>query len=209
VYASYDGAATVEGSTADELVLAPAPPSSPVEASEKEVRISSPHSMPILPVGAHVWLTRTGYGSSDGHFLPLNPWAISIRDRQAGRLLFGAFRFRPDLGAPAGTPITVGERRPLCERPTPDSCEGATVTYQSVDVVGDTTVAIDHGAVGTVTRDGTGYDVAMRAWSMTGPSTADFCADTAYTTGYTSSVGATVVAHDLAPLTAGLDVDPN
>jgi hypothetical protein len=201
----YDGTAVVERSTADGLVLAYALPASPTDGPPQHVTIGGLDPMPILPLGARVWLTKQDVPKLYNPFFEVPSWAISIRDRQDGQILFGGFKIDlRDAAAPlpTGAPVAIGVVTPGCSEATVNSCEGATITYLDVDVLGDSPQRIGHGETRSVTVGGVTYDVAIRAWEVTGQPTASFCSDT----GYSDSIGATVVAHDLAAAISGVDV---
>src|SRR4051812_27901372 len=88
--ASYDGPATIEGSTATTVTITFAPASG--EAARHST-ITGLSPMPQFSPGSNVWLSQIPIAqppypnaASGG---PI-PWAFSVRDRQGGRLLFGA-----------------------------------------------------------------------------------------------------------------------
>jgi hypothetical protein len=199
--ASYDGPAVVEGSTAEELILA----SSTTDPASVHLTISGLAPMPIVPLGASVWLTRTGDSGISSNFrTEMERWAFTVHDPETRRVLLGAVQVPHRLATvplPTGAPVALDGVRPICSRATPDSCSGAAVTSLQVDVRGDTTTTpISNGTVAPVILGGVTYDVAVRGWYVTGQPTADFCSDTLLQ----SSLEVTVVAHDLDALVAAL-----
>jgi hypothetical protein len=159
--------------------------------------------MPIMPVGARVWLTKNRAGEQMEEKLSHGtlPWALSVRTSQGGRLLFGALHNTTDA---VGVPVTIGAIQPICSTPYPQAChqDGVipTMTYRSVEIVGDATVTVASGHTAQVAIDGVAYDVVAEAEAVT--DALDGCGDV----WGLELLRVTVQAHDMAALVAGLDV---
>lgn len=150
--------------------------------------------------GAQLWLTLL-YSVPTSWFTPPPAWSASIRDRENGTLLFGASYNDFDSAA---APIQVGARMPTCMGPSPDTqcAPTATVTYSSLEVLGDETVVVDDSATETVMLGGVPYDVRIHAQqqSSTDPPR---CVDYVAPGGVTLDIGAL----HLDELVKTLDVD--
>jgi hypothetical protein len=198
----YDGAAVVERSTSEELILyfeaaAAGDAGTPVV---RRATLSGLAPMPLFPVGGRVWLSKDPAGSS-----PFSPyqrapgWALSMRDREGGRLLLGA---AVNSTSPAA-PIAVGERTDTCAEHNP-ACSGpdARVFYEAVEVRGDSLVTIEDSETAIVRLDGNDYEVRVTARHETSDSAgcaSDYYADNA------GGVSVDVQAADLSQLIDGLE----
>ena len=201
--APYDGPAVVERSTPDDLVLAVSTPDLPAGDPQRHVKVSGLSPMPILPPGARVWLTKNRAGEqveprmSHGTL----PWAISVRNAQGGRLMFGALHNTTDA---VGVPVTVGAVEELCAMSYPQACHYGdvvpTLHFRSVEIVGDTTVRIATGHTASVAIGGADYDVSVRAELLTDAH--DGCGDN----WGLETLDIAVQAHDLADLVARVEV---
>ena len=177
----YDGPAIVEQSTSDKLVLyfvLPGAtggtdgtgPDSGLPASTQDIHatITGLDPMPILAPGAKLWLSKNPAGNQESEVLMygIAPWSLSARNRQGGDLLFGAARNQFDAVA---SPLRIGTVTPDCTAldVDPYSCTpGASTTYSSVEVEGDTPVVIHDSVPGTVTLGGIEYDVRATAQKL-------------------------------------------
>jgi hypothetical protein len=159
----YDGPAVVEQSSTGGLTLAFAVSSS----GSRHVQLSGLGPLPPVAPGAKLWLSTThaAIASRDGS---IPPWALTVRAEQAGTILFGAAR---EAFEDPASPVRVGERRVTCVASSPiPSCMGTgQVSYQSVEVKGDTPVSIEDGETQTVQLAGRDYDVAVSAAFITYP----------------------------------------
>lgn len=201
----YEGPALVERSTATELVLSFQPAGTTTGTSlPMHTKISNLGATPLFPIGAKVWLSKAPGGEpvSSGNFPfpPPQPWSIAVRDRQGGRLLFGA-AYNPSNDVPS--PIALGAVTPSCTTVSPDPClKGANVTYSTVDVLGDKTVTVRDSETSIVPIGGFDYDVRVTAQKLAIPPGGVSCLD------YSPSSGVTVEvrARDLAALVGTLEV---
>ncbi|HET6284430.1 MAG TPA: hypothetical protein VFH73_25965 [Polyangia bacterium] len=201
----YEGPALVERSTATELVLTFQPAGGgTANALPMHAKITELSPMPRLPIGAKVWLSKVPAGEAVSRgtfpFPPLPPWSISVRERQGGRLLFGAAH-NPSNEVPS--PIALGAVKPYCTTASPDMClQGVSVTYATVDVTGDRTVAVHDSETSIVPIGGFDYDVRVTAQELT------FSADAAPCLDYSPSTGVSVDvrARDLGTLIKTLEV---
>jgi len=161
----YEGPALVEQSMADGVVLyfggAAAPDTTATHAT---IRGLSP--MPTIPPGATLWLRWSGYNApptfspfqGDSH----SAWAFGVFDREGGRLLFGGSLDGSTLPA---APLATGAITPACVAPNPvcPSNRTAQVTYEAVEVQGDSPVTLRDGEVGSVELGGFAYQVGVSA----------------------------------------------
>ncbi len=167
---SYDGPALVERSTPQELFLYfelpedEDPAGAPSVLEGVHVQIQRRDSLPILPVGAELWLRKTPAANQLVRFgAPLPPWAFSVYDEKDGALLLGAAARDQTL---AGSPFPIGKLASVCVGPE-TTCERGQVTYQSVEVLGDEPVLIADSDTGTVRQHGRDYDVRVTARAQT------------------------------------------
>jgi hypothetical protein len=166
--ASYDGAAIVERSTPDELVLAfpsgaPSAGDGGADAPPAHLTIRQTPPLSLLPRGARVWLSKSPKGNQqrDVLFYGQDPSAFSVRNGQAGKLILGSAY--NSLGPPA-SPAAVGVPRPTCTTANSDFCApGTTITYSAVEVKGDVPVSIADGETRVVTMGGLTYDARVTA----------------------------------------------
>jgi hypothetical protein len=196
----YAGPAVVRTSTSAELSLvfelaAGADAGAPTLRS---VTLSGLDPMPSFPIGAKVWLSKDPVGNP--HYSPLygGPGsALSIRDREGGRLLLGASF---NSNGPAA-PIAAGQRTDVCSDDNP-TCpgKGSRMFYQSVEVLGDSTVTIGDSQTVSVQLDGLDYDVHVTARRVTGG-----CDIPDYFPELAGGVSVNVRAKDLSRLLDGLE----
>jgi hypothetical protein len=159
---SYDGPAIVERSTSTDLYVYFDPSQSggtpdggapdggtandgggdgsaaPVSGFHVKLRGLSP--MPLFPLGAKVWLSKSPAGNQidDPSVSGIEPWALSIKDGKDGHVLLGATRnfFAP---SPA-TPLQLTSVSPVCTSadPLPPACVlNGTIQYSSAIALGD------------------------------------------------------------------------
>lgn len=210
---TWDGPAVVERSTAEDLVLAFQPTASTFPdggagdpALPVHVTLEGLHPMPALPLGARVWLASDPAGAQfyDSPFAPVSPESfgyVAVRDRQGGRLLFGAASHLTDR-----EPVPVGGLRTYCSAPYNDACAGSTtIHYQSVDVLGDDVVTIADGETATVSLGGVPHDVRISAFFVDVPDEKLRNCPEYQTPG---AVAIDVQARALSSLVEALDVGP-
>ena len=202
----YDGPAIVERSTAEELILTFAFPTSTSGAADTtavHAKLSGLNPMPILPRGAKLWLSKNPAGNFPvaPPYNPPSSWALTVRDRRGGTILFGAVRNAPDQ---TSVPIATGSVTPICVAKNPfcSNAAGNKVTYSAVEVQGDTPVTIGDNQTATVRLGGVDYYVTVTARQVTvdpvGGCPADY-------TGY-NEVSVDVQAKDLQSLINMLQV---
>jgi hypothetical protein len=190
----YDGSAVVERSTVDDLVLYFVAATGAMHAT-----ITGWRPMPILPVGAQVWLSKSPAGDQAADVLQygIYPWALSVRDLQGGHLLFGATRNFPGSEF---DPIAKGTATATCTAPNPDFCARTTsVTYSEVELLGDLPVTVRDGETAIVQIDGIEYDASVTAQYVS-LTTTPICADWHPGNG----IALDIQARDLASLTRDL-----
>lgn len=194
----FDGPAIVERSVPTELVLAfgGAPGTAPLFHS----KFWGLQPLPVLPVGAKVWLTKSLAGDPPFRAFGVPPpWSFAIRDAKDGHILVGAAS-KPGKEAPP--PIPFDNVQTSCTDAYKDECVAGTVVYSTVDVHGDVPVTIADNETRTVPLGGVDYDVTMMARTIT--ATSGGCADYFVMDG----IGMEVRAKDPAPLVAALEVGP-
>jgi hypothetical protein len=157
---AFEGPAVVERSTTDDLVLYFEPARTKTgaggaagsqgtsAASGYHAVISQWSPLPILPVGAQLWLVKNPDGNQAlwRAIGGPDPFTLAIWDRQGGTLL---------LEATYGAPLT---RTPDCTTWT-KLCEPAMVTYHKVTVPADSPTILADGASAVIQRAGRPYDV--------------------------------------------------
>ena len=198
---TYEGPAIVERSSATELVMAFTPTDArdagATSALPLHARIHGLSPMPAFPLGARVWLSKSPAGDPPFSFFGPASWSIAVRDKQGGRLLFGAAK---EPAKAAFAPLSFDNVRAVCSGAYSDSCASGSVTHSSVEVHGDTAVVITDGQTRAVRAGGVDYDVTVMARDIT--TTNVRCADYyAY-----DGLAVDVRARDLGPLVAGLEV---
>jgi hypothetical protein len=178
---AYDGPATVERSTSGDLVLVYAASqgaaadgglTDPDAGAQPTVMISHAtiyglQAMPLFPLDAQVWLSTHALNNPPT-FYRTDPWSIAVRDREGGTLLFGG-ALDPSESAPSPVPIgapvadcVVADYKPACTVDN-NTTATATMTYESVEVQGDTPVVIHDSQPGHVSIGGVAYDVRLTA----------------------------------------------
>jgi hypothetical protein len=200
----YQGPAIVSVSTSSELQLSfeSSPGADAGAPILRSVGLSGLDPMPLFPVGARVWLSKDPAGNPRYSPLYGGPGsALSIRDREGGRLLLGA-AFN-DNGPAAPFAVSPGtdvcsDANPVCPLP------GSRVFYQAVDVHGDSTVTIEDSQTATVQLDGLDYDVRVTAQRVTdGP---EGCGLADYFAALAGGVTVDARARDLSRLLDGLEL---
>lgn len=151
----YQGPATVERSTLEELIL-----DFPVSSDGTELRRVSWQSaagMPQFPVGAQVWLDKSPAGPLQYVvYRPSPGFAISLKTAKDGRVLIGAAFNAIGSGLPSFSAVdddACVERYSSCRESYDKS-----VTYQSVKVEADEPVVIGDSQTATIQLDGAVYD---------------------------------------------------
>ena len=205
----YDGAAVVERNNDSGITLAFA--ITPT-AGARHVTFVPPEPIPLLPVGAAVWLSASPAGNPQAASQEVPgstgaPWSIAVSDHAHGSVLFGA-GYTPDnasLAFPA-LPFTVSNGDVVCSASVPDDCSSTKtmlVAYASLHVQGDAPVTIADGETKLVSVQGTAYDVRARVTSRSLPAGADDsgCSDYVW---IPMGVALDVRAHDLDSLLGSL-----
>jgi hypothetical protein len=165
----YDGPAVVERSTADGLILyfeSSATDGGPPTAWH--AKLSVPDTVPTMPLGTKVWLSKHPAGNLNVPPYQRQPgWWLSVREHEAGTLLFGAAMDESSVTEPIAATVgaaTCTDHNPLCSSPE------ATITYQVVEVQGDVPVTIEDSQVATVAIAGVPYQVRVTAHRESAPS---------------------------------------
>jgi hypothetical protein len=195
---SYAGPAIVETSAADGFELAFEEEAAGGAKVTARAMISSSLPLPLLPLGARVWFALNPIVEG---FL-FGPWTqtMSIRDREGGTLLLG---FAKDSPAPFDEPVSARGVTAVCTEIAPETCfPDRTLTHQEVEIAGDATVKIADGHMGIVAIGGVDYDVTVNARSYSAAAPTQ-CADAYLPHG----LNVAVMAHDPAPIIAGLEID--
>jgi hypothetical protein len=200
----YDMRAVVERSTSDSLLLAVvggvagAGGADSSGAPPPRIGISSWTDLPPFPAGAQLSVSRAGDTEYDVMYGYL-PWALSVRD-PAGVLLFGAFR---NAASSPASPVSIGAVTPSCTTAYQDDCyqDDLTVTYNQVEVRGDTTVVVGDSETATLAVDGSPYDVYVNSREYAG-ATNTMCLDYHLATG----VALDIRARDLASRASELPI---
>lgn len=164
----YDGPATVERSTDRDLLLYFEAPE--LQAAEgtavRRVSITAQRALPVLPVGAQLWLSKEPAGELPANDLPgPNPArAFSVRDRQGGKLLLGWSANSSSSAAP----IALGAASDVCAEQNPYcKADDARLVHQRLELLGDETVTLADGETGTLKLDGLEYDAHVFATRAT------------------------------------------
>jgi hypothetical protein len=198
---AYDGPATVETSTAGQVVLtSPPDPSADGGAASLVGRLPIlGANLPAFPVGAQVWLTKT-QGPSQFIFEAPSPAAFAVRESRDGTLLFGANESAASASVASSTlPVDTGAVTAVCTAPGVDACASMNTSY-AVVFVADTSVTLRDGERGQITLGGSAYDVWVKAWRET-----PICPGDAWAG---DGVQYDVIATNLAALIAGLPIPP-
>lgn len=155
--------------------------------------------MPLLPVGAKVWLSDNPPNGNTQRALQYYdpPQSISVRDREGGTLLFGAARDDFDTVA---SPVRIGAPSDDCTGPNPgaSSCSASpTITYEAIEIEGDTPVVVHDSQPGRISLGGVDYDVRLAARRLS--------ERTGFNCGNQDGTALDIQAVDLATLAAALD----
>jgi len=155
---AYNGPAVVERSTADEMVLFLALSGTDATndpAGEFHITLSGWSDLPMLPLGASVWLSKHPLANPAPSFLP-QTYSFEVRAAEGGTLILATST------AGAASPLSVSNRTVTCVGPGA-GCNNGTTTYYSVDVAGDAPVTIDN-AISVVAIGGRAYDVHVSSF---------------------------------------------
>jgi hypothetical protein len=194
---TYDGPVTVERSTSTDLWLT-------LGSAELAPRLQmvdfSGASLPVIPVGARLYLTKVPTVEPPLSFAATSiRWAWSLRDHEGGTLLMGS-----SWGAPSdpAAPVAVRVGSDSCIAPN-SSCTSvdAAIFHQSVEVFADETMLFEEGGVRSTTIDGTKYRVEATSTREVGRNCAG---DHTVTT--EPAVRVSVVAEDLESLLEDLEI---
>ncbi len=159
----YDGPAFVSQSTADALILTIALPADAGIAPDAgdgttDVQITGMTPMPLFPIMAHVWLTK----SKDGMpwFGPPPPSSFAVRDGQGGPLLFGGA-----IGSygPLSFPVPVDQLAVTCTKRDGGCAPNSTISIAGAVVTGDQPVFVEPDQLGTISLGGAPYEVRLYA----------------------------------------------
>jgi hypothetical protein len=211
----YEGPATVERSTTDELLLRYVPSQAAPDGGVADPDGGASPTAPILhwsirglapmlpfPLDAKLWVS-THVTDNPATFYHTDPWSLAVRDREGGTLLFGAAL---DPIAIAPSPVPIGSPGADCVVPdyktgcTGNSNDTVTMTYESVAVQGDTAVVIHDSQPGKVSLGGVEYDVRLTARRI-----APSCW---FNSVNQDGIALDLQASNLSSLLAGLDVGP-
>ncbi len=160
----YDGPAFVSQSTTDALSLTidlPADAAIAPDAGDgtTNVQISGMMPMPLFPIMARVWLTK----SKDGmQWFGPTPSSFAVRDRQGGTLLFGV-----GIGSygPLSFPVQVDQFTVTCTERDRDCAPNSTISFAGAVVTGDKPVFVESDQLGTILLGGAPYEVRLYAAS--------------------------------------------
>jgi len=161
----YDGPAFVSQSTTDTLSLTidlPADAGISPDAGDgtTSVQITGMTPMPLFPMMARVWLTKSKDGMPS--FGPPPPSSFAIRDGQGGPLLFGAA-----IGSygPLSFPVQVDQLAVTCTERDGDCAPNSTISIAGAVVTGDKPVFVEPDQLGTILLGGASYEVRLYAAS--------------------------------------------
>jgi len=163
----YDGPALVSQSTTDTLSLTIYPPADAGLTADAgngttTVQISGMMPMPLFPIRARVWLTK----SKDGMqwFGPPPPSSFAVRDVQGGTLLFGGA-----IGTygPLSFPVKVDQLAVTCTKRDSDCAPNSTISFAGAVVTGDEPVFLETDQLGTIRLGGASYEVRLYAANET------------------------------------------
>jgi hypothetical protein len=162
---TYDGPVTVERSTSQDLWLT-------LGSAELAPRLqlfdSSGAPLPVIPVGARLYLTKSPAVEPPSRFATSVRWAWSLRDHEGGTLLMGS-----SWGAPSdpAAPVAVRVGSDSCVAPN-SSCASAdaAIFHEAVEVFADETILFEEGGVRSITIDGTKYLVEATSTREVGKS---------------------------------------
>jgi hypothetical protein len=161
----YDGPALVSQSTTDTLSLTinlPADAGITPDAGNgtTDVLISGMMPMPLFPIMARVWLTK----SKDGMqwFGPPPPSSFAVRDGQGGPLLLGGA-----IGtfAPLSFPVQVDQFTVTCTERDQSCAPNSTISLAGAVVTGDQPVFVPPDQIGMILLGGLSYEVRLYAAS--------------------------------------------
>ncbi|HKO94512.1 MAG TPA: hypothetical protein VJU61_25335, partial [Polyangiaceae bacterium] len=161
--AAYEGPAVVERSTTGNLRLAFQPSLTPDAGATgsslpAHLGISGLSPMPLFPLGARLWLSQNSLRTPSTE--PSAPSSFWLRDREGGRLLFGAaWGSSSELGAP----VALDHRTRVCDEPLSKVCAEPRVFYSELDVHGDTTLRIGDSETANLSIGGFEYEVRVTA----------------------------------------------
>lgn len=159
----YDGAAVVGQSTTDTLTLTISVPAdagtgTDAGAGTTSVQITGMMPMPLFPVGARVWLTK----SKDGMqwFGPPPPTSFAVRDGQGGPLLFGGAIGRY---GPLSFPVEVDQLAVTCTQRDEGCAPNGTISFAGAVVTGDKPAFVEPDQIGTIVLGAALYEVRLFA----------------------------------------------
>lgn len=157
---SYVGAAIVERSSEQKLLLAYDGADGDAEPRHIEVSASEARPLPVLPGGVQVWLSVTEVFRNLQGLAPGTAMAISTEEQ--GPLLLG---YAWDTTTP-GLPSAKRVEQSGCtvhENPTCPGDASSYVTYMAAELQGDEEVVIDDSKIGTLQLAGLAYDAVVTA----------------------------------------------
>ncbi len=159
----YDGPAFVAQSTTDTLSLtisvpADAGTSADAGAGTTTVQITGMKPMPLFPLGASVWLTKTKDGPPG--FGPPPSTAFAVRDGQGGTLLFGAAN---GSYGPLSFPVKVDQLVATCSQRDEGCAPNSTISFAAATVTGDKPAFIETDELGSILLGGALYEVRLYA----------------------------------------------
>jgi hypothetical protein len=161
----YDGPALVSQSTTDTLTLTinlPADAGITPDAGNgtTDVQITGMTPMPLFPIMARVWLTK----SKDGMpwFGPPPPSSFAVRDGQGGPLLLGAAIGR--YGS-LSFPVQVDQLAVTCTERDEGCAPNGIISFAGAVVTGDQPVFVQPDQLGMILLGGVPYEVRLYAAS--------------------------------------------
>jgi len=160
---AYEGEAVVERSDAQALLLvyggdADDPNSRPIRTTLRGGATDSP--MPIFPIGSKLWLTRepAEVQQNPGFFTgPVIKWAFTLRNAQAGDVLFGGAIGTQARHSSAAWPLSVNEisSEAVCEYQA--TC--FRTSHYPIEIQADAAALVSTKAPQVVKLNGIDYDV--------------------------------------------------
>jgi hypothetical protein len=160
----YDGPASVAQSSTDSLTLSISVPADAGTADAGNgttgVQITGMTPMPLFPVGARVWLTKSKDGTQG--FGPPPSSSFAVRTGQGGTLLFGGA-----IGpyGPLSFPVQVDQFTVVCSERDGECAPNSSISFAGAVVTGDSPVYVAPDELGSILLGGALYQVRLFAAS--------------------------------------------
>jgi hypothetical protein len=161
----YDGPAFVSQSTSDTLSLSISVPADAGVTPDAgngttNVEITGMMPMPLFPLMARVWLTKSKDAAQ--WFGPPPPSSFAVRDGQGGTLLFGGA-----IGSygPLSFPVQVDQFTVTCTEPDEGCAPHSTISFAGAMVTGDNATFVEPDQLTTILLGGALYEVRLYAAS--------------------------------------------